>query len=145
MVQEVKQDPKRELPSAFQVGWEVCLQFGGGEIIRGCWITRVIFTRSKVLYDVQIAVYDSEGCKGFTRIHSVESDFVKPYNHGHTTITKWTSRKELPDTDRLVDCRITGDKEVYRFLARVKWQGGGVEWFDEQGTPIKDEVQFEWT
>lgn len=147
-----------ELPSSYNVGDEVCLQFGGeSPIIRKVWITKVIFTRSKVLYDVEIAIYEvlsPEGgiatCVGHTRIHSVDSAFVKPFDYGRSTvITKWNPRSEYPDTNRLVVCRYIGfdttDTVGPQFIARVKWDGGGMEWFDEQGIPIRDAEKFEWT
>lgn len=145
-----------ELPSSYNVGDEVCLQFGGeSPIIRKAWITKVIFTRSKVLYDVEIAIYEvlsPEGgiktCVGNTRIHSVDSAFVKPLSCGLEPksgfFPGWNPRSEYPDTNRLVECRYTKIDQL-NFFARVKWEGGGMEWFDEQGTPIRDAVQFEWT
>ncbi len=136
------------LPSAYNVGDEVCLQFGGeSPIIRKVWITKVIFTRSKVLYDVEIAIYEvlsPEGgiatCVGHTRIHSVDSAFVKPFGY-----SIWHPRSEFPDTPRKVNCRFTHEGQEFEFRAFVKWDGGGTEWFYEDGGSIRDALEFEWS
>jgi hypothetical protein len=145
MVQEVT-TPRIELPSAFQVGWEVCLQFGDGEIIRSCWVTKVLFSRSKVFYDIEIAVRVKGNIQSMTRIHCVDSAFIKPFDYGKIL---WYHRSDHPDTESLVECRYIGssasDSVGPNFFARFKFDGNGFEWFDEQGTPICDAVQFEWT
>lgn len=146
-------DKYMELPSTFQIGWEVCLQFGeSNPIIRHCHVTKVLFTRDKVFYDIQVQIREPgetpDGylpmCIGHTRIHSVDSAFVKNYSYGLEPkgglCPEWNSRKEYPDTNRLVECRYKNIDQL-NFLARVKW---GIEWFDEQGKPIRDAVQFEW-
>lgn len=147
-----------KLPSNYQVGDEVCLSFGTGPLIPKCHITKVIFTRTKVLYDVEIQIYEpgqtNDGylpmCVGHTRIHSVDSAFVKDFDYGRrTVITKWNHRSEHPDSHRMVECRYVGsdpsDAVGPKFFARVMSVGGSLDWFDEQGTPIRDGVQFEWT
>lgn len=147
-------DKYMKLPSTFQIGWEVCLQFGeSNPILRGCNVTKVLFARDKVFYDIQVAIYEPgetpDGylpkCIGHTRIHSVDSAFVKPFDYGRTVITKWNPRTEYPDSDRLVSCRTSHKENTPCFSARVRWQGGGLEWFNENDVPIKDSVQFEWT
>jgi hypothetical protein len=84
-----------KLPSAYNTGWEVCLQFGGqSPIIRGCHVTKVLFTRSEVFYDIEIPIYETLSpepgsiatCVGFTRIHNVDSAFVKPFDFGKENI-----------------------------------------------------------
>lgn len=146
MVEEAQQAPRIELPSAFQVGWEVCLQFGDGEIIRSCWVTKVLFSRSKVFYDIEIAVRVEGVIQSMTRIHSVDSAFVKPFDYGRSTvITKWNPRSEYPDTERKVNCRFNHEGQEFEFIAFVKWDGGGVEWFYEDGGAIRDALKFEWT
>lgn len=58
---------------------------------------------------------------------------------------EWNPRTEYPDSDRLVNCRPSHKENTPCFSARVRWQGGGLEWFNENDVPIKDAVQFEWT
>lgn len=147
-------DKYMKLPSTFQIGWEVCLQFGeSNPILRNCHITKVMFSRDKVFYDLQVSVYEHgetpDGylpkCIGHTRIHSVDSAFVKPFDYGKIL---WYHRSDHPDTESLVECRYIGssasDSVGPNFFARFKFDGNGFEWFDEQGTPIRDAVQFEW-
>lgn len=138
-----------ELPSAFQVGWEVCLQFGDGEIIRSCWVTKVLFSRSKVFYDIEIAVRVKGEIQSMTRIHSVDSAFVKPFDFGRvtegTSLMEWHGRNERPNINESVECRYTGPEADWpHFYAHVKWTHSGYEWFTDQDEPIKDAVQFEW-
>lgn len=147
-----------KLPSNYQFGDEVCLSFGTGPLIPKCHITKVIFTRTKVLYDVEIPIYEpgetDDGylptCVGHTRIHSVDSAFVNDFDYGRSTvIKKWYHRSDHPDTEALVECRYIGsaasDSVGPNFFARFKFDGNGFEWFNEQNTPICDAVQFEWT
>jgi len=139
-----------DLPSAYNVGHEVCLQFGeSNPIIRNCHVTKVIFTREKVMYDVQVGIYapgglNNEGsypmCIGHTRIHSIDSAFVYPLNHN-----LWIPRTDFPDTPRKVNCRFTHEGQEFEFRAFVKWDGGGVEWFYEDGGAIRDALKFEWS
>jgi hypothetical protein len=139
------------LPSTYNVGHEVCLQFGeDSPIIKHCHVTKVIFTREKVMYDLQVAIYATgqtddgiqSTCIGHTRIHSVDSAFVYPHNHDHV---RWSPRTEYPDTPRKVRCRFTYEGQEFEFRGHVKPDFGGLEWFYDNGDPIRDAVQFEWT
>ena len=138
-----------DLPSAYNVGDEVCFQFGeSNPIIRNCHVTKVIFSREKVMYDLQVAIYGpgltNDGtqsmCIGHTRIHGVDSAFVQPFGY-----SIWHPRSEFPDTPRKVNCRFTHECQEFEFRAFVKWDGGGVEWFYEDGGAIRDALKFEWT
>lgn len=141
-----------ELPSEYQVGCEVCLQFGDGEIIRSCWVTKVLFSRSKVLYDIEIAVRVGGNIVSMTRIHSVDSAFVKPFDFGRVTEgarpMEWHGRNERPNINESVECRyvrfVDLDAVMPNFYAHVKWTHSGYEWFTDEDDPIKDAVQFEW-
>lgn len=154
MIEEVEQPKRIELPSAYQVGWEVCVQFGeSNPIIRHCHVTKVLFTRDKVFYDLQVQIREPgetpDGylpmCIGHTRIHSVDSAFVKDFDYGRSTvITKWNPRTLHPDTNRMVECRSSQIKTP-SFFAYADFVGGGIEWFFEKGEPIKDYIHFEWT
>jgi len=135
----------RKLPSNYQVGDEVCLSFGTGPLIPKCHITKVIFTRTKVLYDVEIPIYEpgetNDGylptCVGHTRIHSVDSTFVKPFDYDGF---KWSPRTTYPDSNEMVDCMHNNKG----FKAFVKLDANGLEWFYSSGRPISDAEQFEW-
>jgi len=68
-------DEDRRLPSAFKPGDFCGMKLGKTDII-GAQVTKVAFTQSKVLYDIEIGV----GNDMVTRIHSLDSAFVVPLN-----------------------------------------------------------------
>jgi len=71
-----------KLPSAYQVGDPVIVEFEQKKSMNGK-ITKVGFTPGKVLYDVEIeVVYDHLDEKMTTRIHSIDSVFVKKKHIG---------------------------------------------------------------
>lgn len=70
------------LPSRFQVKDRVSIQFQKlGLFIKEAIVTKVHFTESKVLYDLNIQlVNDNNGIGSSTRIYNVDSLIVSPFN-----------------------------------------------------------------
>ena len=67
-----------KLPSKYQIGNKVILDFGKSGKLIGGRIIKVHFTESKVLYDVDLVIESPDGkTGGYTRIYNIESDFVK--------------------------------------------------------------------
>lgn len=69
-----------ELPSRFQIGDMVSLNFESSGVIRNARVLKIHFTEGKVLYDVEIRVenFDEEG-KGSsytTRLYNIDSIFL---------------------------------------------------------------------
>lgn len=72
-VVEKKKDIKTNtLPAAFQPEDFCCVQFGEGTTKFGGQVVKVSFSRSKVLYDIEIGV----GKDVVTRLYNVDSAFV---------------------------------------------------------------------
>lgn len=68
-----------KLPSRFQIGDRVQINFGKGGLLSPCNIIKVHFTESKVLYDVDVLILaDDEKSQSSTRIYNIDSCFVEP-------------------------------------------------------------------
>ncbi len=71
----------RKLPSRFQIGDKVSLNFNDGGTLTGCEIIKVHFTESKVLYDVELTAHyygleDKLSEETFsTRLYNLDSAF----------------------------------------------------------------------
>ncbi len=61
------------LPSRFQIGNTVELDFFDNGVIKKCHVIKVHFTQDKVLYDVEI---DMASVNARTRLYNVDSAFV---------------------------------------------------------------------
>ena len=79
--------PSKRLPSRFQNGDQVTLNFYDAGKIINCEVIKVHFTESKVLYDVivQIPTYEYKGTPQqkvatpiHTRLYNIDSCFVEP-------------------------------------------------------------------
>lgn len=67
----------QKLPSQFQLGEFVKLEISKDNILRNGQISKIHFSPSKVLYDLDFKVIELEGKSYSTRIHNVDSAFVK--------------------------------------------------------------------
>ena len=61
-----------KLPSKFQIGDFCGLKFREEDSAIGAQVTKISFTKSKVLYDIEIGVGDGM----VTRLHSIDSVFI---------------------------------------------------------------------
>lgn len=68
-----KPNPDQLLPSRFQLGYQVRLNFFDAGSINKCEILKVHFSPGKVLYDVGVTI---SGNTNYTRIYNVDSVFV---------------------------------------------------------------------
>lgn len=83
---ESSSDNSSKLPSMFQIGDLVTLNFGSAGKVTGADIIKVHFTESKVFYDVMIVLdgplptvnSDEIGKSLFTRLYNIDSCFVEP-------------------------------------------------------------------
>lgn len=67
-----------KLPSRFQLGDLVTLNFGSAGKVTGADIIKVHFSESKVLYDVDILMSDAADGRVITRLYNIDSCFVEP-------------------------------------------------------------------
>lgn len=67
-----------QLPSQFQLGDYVILNFMTAGSLSGGHIVKVHFTEKKVLYDVELEMFnmESEGEICWTRLYNIDSVFV---------------------------------------------------------------------
>lgn len=70
-----------KLPSRYQIDDKVVVSFGLSGRIENCKVIKVHFTKSKVLYDIEIAIecedLDGKESTSYTRVYNIDSCFVE--------------------------------------------------------------------
>jgi len=78
-------DPLRLLPSRFQIGDSVELEFYGNGRIKNCKVIKVHFTESKVLYDVSV---NHPAEDNYTRLYNIDSVFIDSIGRGEDSLVE---------------------------------------------------------
>lgn len=68
----------QKLPSQFQFGDPVKIELNKDNTLNNGEIAKIHFSPSKVLYDIDFKVIEIGGKSYSTRIHNIDSAFVKP-------------------------------------------------------------------
>lgn len=80
---QVGQQVQSKLPSAYQIGAKVQVQFGEEGTLKNCEVIKVHFSDYKVLYDIGVSgnfeqTTEHPAGKWYTRLYNVDSAFIQP-------------------------------------------------------------------
>lgn len=124
-----------ELPSKFQLGEYVQIELNDEEVLRHGQVIKVHFSKEKVMYDLEFTVMLHEGKRYTTRLHNIDSTFVKgltPPKDRLINIQLRFSIKDLP-TDSQPDARCSDDLLIDTDGTGKFFRVGYYVWSEEEG------------